>query len=167
MAKTQLSPLRVLVVDDNYHMLHTVRTILRGFGIEHIEEARDAAEAFEIFRQSPVDLIVVDYLMEILDGLDFVRLVRTAQDSPNPYVPVIMLTAYSEKRRVVEARDAGVTEFCCKPVTAKELLTKIKSVIETPRTFIRTKTYFGPDRRRRQDPAYSGPERRKANKATA
>jgi predicted metal-binding transcription factor (methanogenesis marker protein 9) len=68
-------------------------------------------------------------------------------------------TAYAEKSRVEAARDAGVTEFCAKPVTAVELYRKVCSVINSPRSFVRTKMYFGPDRRRRSK-AFSGEERR-------
>ena len=123
-----------------------------------------AADAFDLVKSDAVDIIITDYQMDSLDGLDFVRLVRTADDSPNPLVPIIMLSAYSEKSRVMAARDAGVTEFCCKPVTAKEMFSKIASVINEPRPFIRNKSYFGPDRRR-ADPdkaTYKGPERRKS-----
>jgi CheY-like chemotaxis protein len=154
------SRLRVLIVDDNHHMINIVKTILRGFGIKDFLEARDAAEAFDLFRSSATDIIVLDYQMNLLDGNDFVRLVRTGSDSPNPYVPVIMLTAYSERSRVEAARDAGVTEFCCKPVTAMELYRKIMAVINHPRPFVRSPGYIGPDRRRHTAPAYEGPERR-------
>jgi len=158
------SRVRILIVDDNGYMLTILRTILHGFGIKQIFESKDPADAFDMVRSDAVDIIITDYQMEILDGLDFVRLVRTADDSPNPLVPIIMLSAYSEKSKVMSARDAGVTEFCCKPVTAKEMFSKIASVINEPRAFIRNKSYFGPDRRR-ADPdsgTYKGPERRKA-----
>jgi CheY-like chemotaxis protein len=152
--------LRVLIVDDNHHMINIVKTLLRGFGVKTFLEARDAAEAFDIFKSEVVDLIIVDFLMDLLDGTDFIRLVRTADDSPNPYVPIIMLTAYSERSRVMAARDAGVTEFCAKPVTSVELYRKLGALINSPRPFIRAANYFGPDRRRRNDPRYQGPERR-------
>lgn len=154
------SRLRVLIVDDNHHMINIVKTILRGFGIKDFLEARDAAEAFDLFRSTGVDIIVLDYQMNLLDGNDFVRLVRTGSDSPNPYVPIIMLTAYSERSRVEAARDAGVTEFCCKPVTPMELYRKVMAVINHPRPFVRSPAYIGPDRRRHAGHAYAGPERR-------
>ncbi|MBB34021.1 MAG: two-component system response regulator [Hirschia sp.] len=161
MSKRNLERLRVLIVDDNHHMINIVKTILRGFGIKDYYEARDAVEAFDLVRSESIDFVIVDYQMEILDGTDFVRLVRNAEDSPNPYIPVVMLTAYSERSKVEQARDAGVTEFCCKPVTAMELYRKVASVINTPRPFVRTAQYFGPDRRRHDSETYRGPERRK------
>jgi DNA-binding response OmpR family regulator len=75
-------------------------------------------------------------------------------------LPIIMMTGHSEKSRVVEARDAGVTEFVAKPLTAKAVLERIQAVIYRPRPFVRTATYFGPGRRRRDDPTFAGPWRR-------
>jgi two-component system chemotaxis response regulator CheY len=86
--------------------------------------------------------------MEPLDGIDFTRMVRTAPDSPNPFVPIIMLTAQSSMERVTQARDSGVNEFLAKPVTAKGLYSRIATVIERPRQFVRASEYFGPGRRR-------------------
>ena len=160
MSGGSLRNLSILIVDDNYHMLRIVRTILQGFGVGQVAEATDAAEAFEQFRSRIFDMVIVDYMMDMLDGIDFVRLVRTAEDSPNPYVPVIMLTAYSERRHVVQARDIGVNEFLCKPVTAEQIYQKIRAVTENPRPFVKSPNYFGPDRRRSKKVDYSGPERR-------
>jgi two-component system, chemotaxis family, chemotaxis protein CheY len=154
--------LRTLIVDDNQHMINIVRVIMRGFGAKDFYEARDAAEAFDIVKHDGVDLIIVDYQMNLLDGLDFIKLVRTAKDSPNHFVPIIMLTAHSERSRVMAARDAGVTEFCCKPVTALDLYRKIAAVANSPREFVKANNYFGPDRRRHRAAEYNGVERRKA-----
>jgi CheY-like chemotaxis protein len=68
--------------------------------------------------------------MQPLDGLDFVRLVRIAKDTPNPYIPIIMLSGYTEHRRVTEARDAGVNEYLAKPISAKSIYQRITSIIE-------------------------------------
>jgi len=76
-----------------------------------------------------------------------------------------MLTGHSEKKRVIAARDAGVTEFLAKPISAKALYQRILNIVANPRPFIRTKNYFGPDRRRNANPNYAGPERRKGGKA--
>lgn len=140
--------LSVLVVDDNKHMRNLVKSILHALGIKNVREAADAPEAFKELQRFSADLVITDWHMEPLDGLDFVRLVRTAKDSPNPYIPMIMLTGHTEMIRVVEARDAGVNEFLAKPISARGLYARMVSIIEHPRPYIRTKTYFGPDRRR-------------------
>lgn len=160
MAKRNLDRIRVLIVDDNLHMIFIVKTLLRGFGLKDFLEAKDAVEAFEIANSEPVDLIIVDYEMDILDGADFIRLVRNGNDSQNPYIPIIMLTAYSERSKVEAARDAGVTEFLAKPVNAIDLYKKIASIINSPRPFIRTSNYFGPDRRRHVSMDFRGEDKR-------
>lgn len=160
MADGSFERLRALVVDDNHHMITLVKTILRGFGMKDVLEAHDAVEAFELMNSTHVDFLIVDVAMEPLSGLEFVKLVRTADDSPSKYVPIIMLTAYSEKSTVESARDAGATEFCAKPVTATEIYRKVAAVVNQPRPFVRTRLYFGPDRRRSRKDPYDGRERR-------
>ena len=157
---TVLSALRVLLVDDNQHMRSIVAAILAGVGVQHVRECWDGAEALDALRQWPADVAIVDFQMTPIDGVEFTRLVRNAGDSPNPFLPIIMLTGHAERTRVEEARDAGVTEFVVKPVTARAVLDRLSAVIARPRPFVRTSDYFGPCRRRRQDPAYEGPWRR-------
>ena len=161
---TGLEALRVLVADDNAHMRAIITVMLNIFGIKTIKDARDGSDALEVLRRWPADLAIVDFQMEPIDGVSFTRLVRTSPDSPNPYLPVIMLTGHSEMHRVVDARDAGVTEFIVKPLTAKALVDRINAVIFRQRSFIRTDGYFGPDRRRRDDPYFNGPWRRATDK---
>lgn len=163
-----LSKLAFLVVDDNPNMVTIVRTVLKNLGVMHIYDAKDVAEAFTLVRQYAIDVTILDYNLGFMDGVEFTKMVRTAADSPNPYLSIIMLTAHTEHYRVEMARDAGITEFCAKPVTATELYRKIVEVIEHPRPFVRTPTYFGPDRRRTDmGGRYKGPERRKDRMAAA
>src|SRR5579871_440358 len=141
--------------------------ILRAIGVRHVFEANDGAEALQIMRTHQIDIIMTDLAMQPLDGIDFVRLLRNSPDSPNPMAPVIMITGHSTQRRVTEARDVGVNEFLSKPVTARGVLERIAQVVDSPRPFVRTATYFGPDRRRRNDPEYDGPKRRAADREGA
>ena len=133
-----LERLKVLVVDDNHHMINIIKTILRGFEVKDFFDASNAVDAFQVIRNTPIDLIITDFAMDPVNGCEFTKLVRTAEDSPNHFVPIIMLTAYAERSKVEAARDAGVTEFCAKPVTATELYRKVCAVINTPRSFVRT-----------------------------
>jgi DNA-binding response OmpR family regulator len=76
-------------------------------------------------------------------------------------VPIIMITGHTERYRVEAARDAGVTEFLAKPVTAHNLFARITEILERPRAFVRCDRYFGPDRRRHHEiENYTGPWRR-------
>lgn len=156
-----LSKVNVLIIDDNAHMIHIVRSMLLGFGITRTFESRDAVEAFDIARSDPVDLIIADYQMPILDGLEFTRMIRTGADSRDPYVPIILLTAHTERSRIIAARDVGVTEVCAKPINAHQMWTEIAAIVNHSRQFVRAKDFFGPDRRRR-DVDYEGEERRAA-----
>ena len=128
-------------------------------------EARDGGTGLQLLRDNAVDLAIVDYNMFPLDGVEFTRLVRNSPDSVNPYLPIIMMTGHTGKQRVYEARDAGVTEFLAKPITAKAVLDRIQSVIWKPRAFVKTEGYFGPDRRRVEQPGFRGPYRRATDAA--
>jgi CheY-like chemotaxis protein len=159
--------LKVLVVDDNPHMRKLVVTILQAFGALQIFEAPDAQRAWTILRDGNPDVIILDWMMEGMTGLDLVKQIRTSTASPNPFVPVIMLTGHTHIDHVRQARDAGVNEFLAKPVSVKAILTRLVAVIEHPRPFVRTKVYFGPCRRRRGTDEYKGPERRSTDGDTS
>jgi two-component system chemotaxis response regulator CheY len=158
--------LRVLVVDDNAHMRKLVVTILQAFGCSNILEAEGGEKAWALLREANPDVVVLDWMMEGMSGLDLVKLVRTDPQSPNPFVPVIMLTGHTHLTQVREARDAGINEFIAKPVSVKTMMQRLMSVIEHPRPFVRTKSYFGPCRRRRGGAEYTGPERRATKDST-
>jgi CheY-like chemotaxis protein len=135
-------------------------TLLESFGVTQIRDVETGAEGIRVSKLWPADVALVDFKMEPMNGVEFTRLIRNAPDSRNPYLPIIMMTGHSAVVRVMEARDAGVTEFIAKPLSAKTLLNRLNSVIYKPRAFVRTQSYFGPDRRRRADPAHIGPWRR-------
>ena len=155
-----LQSLNILLADDNPNMRSIVSAMLKSIGVGRVREVDDGAAALEALKAHPADMAIVDFRMLPVDGVTFTQLVRNAEDSPNPYLPIIMMTGHSEKRRVTEARDAGVTEFVTKPVNAPALLARIEAVIMRPRAFIRSGAYFGPDRRRTQTENYAGPYRR-------
>ncbi len=144
----RLDRLRVMVVEDNAHMMLIVKTILRGFGVKEFTDARDIEEAWDRLNADPVNVMIVDRVLGRQDGLDLVRQIRGMRIGPIAYLPIIMLSAHTERQRIEEARDAGATEFCCKPVTARDLYTKVARVIDNPRSFGRTSSCCGPDRRR-------------------
>jgi len=152
--------LRVLVVEDNQHMRSLLRSLLNSIGIREIHEAANGTAALDILREKPCDLVLSDLSMKPMDGIDFTRDVRQSPRSANPFLPVIMVTGHTERHKVEAARDAGVTEFIAKPVTAQNLFTRIAEIVERPRAFVRCESYFGPDRRRKAQEGYVGPWRR-------
>ncbi|HEY8948512.1 MAG TPA: response regulator [Rhizomicrobium sp.] len=152
--------LKVLVVDDNQHMRKLVVAILQAFGVTQISEASNGLRALAVMSEENPDAIILDWMMDEMNGIEFTKEVRNSPTSPNPYVPIIMLTGHTSADCVQQARDAGINEFLAKPVSVKAMLARLTAVIEYPRPFIRTPTYFGPCRRRRINEDYNGPERR-------
>jgi len=155
-----LETLKVLIVEDNLHMRSLLRSLLSSAGFREIHEAPDGTAALELLESRKCDFILCDLTMKPMNGLDFAREVRRSKESANPFVPIIMISGYTELHRVEAARDAGVTEFLAKPVTAQSLYARIAEIMERPRAFIRCNTYFGPDRRRKTSESYTGPWRR-------
>jgi two-component system, chemotaxis family, chemotaxis protein CheY len=156
----QTNDIAALVVDDSQHMRAIMREMLRAVGLVSIKEAADAVEAFQILKTFTIDVVLTDLAMPLIDGIEFVHLIRTSPDSPSPFVPVIMVTGHSDRASVVKARDAGVNEFLVKPVTAQSLLDRLNAVVASKRAYVRAGNYVGPDRRRRETPGYKGPFRR-------
>ncbi len=162
---TSLSEIQVLVVDDNQQMRFLTRALLRAAGVYRVAEAGGAMEAFDLMHRFPVDLILADWRMQPVDGLAFTRMVRCAEDSPNAYVPILMMTAHTEMSRVAAARDAGVNGFLRKPISARVMFERMSAALLDNRAFVRTETYVGPDRRRGQKAGYAGPFRRANDQA--
>ncbi len=161
-----LTPLKFLLIDDNVHMLNIVESTLRGFGARKIVRAATADVAIDYLRGG-IDIIITDYMIGGMDVLAFTRGVRRSPGTHDRFIPIILLTAHSARSRIEAARDAGVTEICCKPVTPKDLFRKLVAVIDYQRPFIQAPNYVGPDRRRKVDAKYDGPERRGAAVASS
>jgi two-component system, chemotaxis family, chemotaxis protein CheY len=159
--RIDFTKLSFLVVDDNPFMRRVVKALLHGFGAREVMEAEDGAVGLELFMSFSPDIVLLDWEMPILDGLEVARMIRQPTTSVNPFVPIIMVSGHAERRRVVMARDVGINEFLVKPISPKALYDRLLAVIAFPRPFIRTKTFFGPDRRRGASNNYAGQERRK------
>lgn len=158
MADYDISGLNVLIVEKHAYMRRIIRDILKTFGIKSIREANSVEAALTMLAEQPADLMLTDWSPG-LNGLELVRRIRTDIVTPDPYLAIIVVTAHTEARNVIMARDAGMTEFLAKPITAKFLYTRIRSIIEHQRVFVRSHDFFGPDRRRRRAD-YGGPDRR-------
>ncbi|MDB5456921.1 MAG: response regulator receiver protein, partial [Caulobacter sp.] len=132
MSSIDLKPLTILVIDDNAHMRVILIEILKALGLRDIIEADDGSRGQLAVMSHEIDLIFTDLMMQPIDGLTFIRWLRNAPASPNPYTPVIMLTGHATKRSLEEARQVGVTEFLAKPLTARGVLHRINEVINNP-----------------------------------
>ena len=141
-------------------MLDLAKSILATFGVGTVHTAKNGEDGFKLFCSLNPDIVIADWMMKPMDGISLTRRIRNDAASPNHFTPVILMTGFSEKRRVIQARDAGVTEFLVKPFNARDMYRRISQVIERPRQFVRSEDFFGPDRRRMRTTAYHGPQRR-------
>ncbi len=119
--------MRVLIVDDYKTMLRIIRNLLRQLGFENVEEATDGSAALHKLREAPYGLVISDWNMEPMTGLQLLREVRA--DSQLKALPFIMITAESKKENVVTAKEAGVSNYIVKPFNAATLKSKIEAVI--------------------------------------
>jgi two-component system, chemotaxis family, chemotaxis protein CheY len=150
----------LLIADPSKYMRTLLVGLARSFGFRTVYEAADGQSALNILGERHVDIVLADGPMTPMDGYAFVHHVRNAPDSPNPFLPIIMVSAHTEVGQVKRARDTGVTEFLAKPISAKTLLVRLCKVVDTQRAFVRSAKFIGPDRRRHVDASYAGPERR-------
>ncbi len=151
--------LRFLIVDDQSQIRLLVKTILLALGCRDVIEAEQGNEGLEKAAISKPDIVIVDWAMEPMSGIEMVKAMRQSDVAAVKYMPVIMLTGFSERRRIVSARNAGINEYLLKPVSPKSLFSRIQAIIEQPRRFVKTASYFGPDRRRGEQ-KFNGPDKR-------
>ena len=158
----KLDKISVLVIEDTIPMRKLIVSVLESLGVTRIHTANDGAHGFSQYQKLNPDIIITDWLMEPVDGIEFIKMVRHHPSSTHRTVPIIIITGYSAITRVIQARDQGVTEFLVKPFTANDLAKRLAYVINRPRDFVQTPHYFGPDRRRKSAEDYTaGPDRRK------
>lgn len=152
--------LKILIVEDNQPMAAITKGILQTFGITQIHMAGNGEEGYKRFCEDKHDIIIADWSMKPINGIELIKKIRNDKYSANPYVPIILMTGHSDKARVMEARDTGTTEFLVKPFTAQDLYKRLVQIIERPRQFVKNDTFFGPDRRRKLAEDFNGPDRR-------
>jgi CheY-like chemotaxis protein len=143
----QISTLKVLVVDDEHSMRKVTRALLQVIGVKTVYEANDGRSGLEAICTHAPDMVILDWEMPSPNGPQFVRRVRSPGKFPLPDVPIIMLTAYGERSRVVEAVRLGVNEYLLKPVSSTALLARIVSVLTKPRKMVKKGDYYGPEPR--------------------
>jgi two-component system, chemotaxis family, chemotaxis protein CheY len=144
----QLAALKVLVVDDEHTMRKVTRSLLQSIGVKTIYEANDGRSGLEAICTLAPDLVVLDWEMPSPNGAEFVRQVRAPGRFPLPDVPIIMLTAFAERSRVLEAVTSGVNEFLLKPVSSKALLARIVSILTKPRRMVKKGDHYVPEPRK-------------------
>ncbi|MBS7789978.1 chemotaxis response regulator CheY [Roseococcus sp. SDR] len=119
--------MNVLIVDDYKTMLRIIRNLLKQLEFDNVEEATDGAEALAKLRAGNFGLVISDWNMEPMTGLDLLKEVRA--DARLKNLPFIMITAESKTENVIAAKAAGVSNYIVKPFNAETLREKIEKVL--------------------------------------
>lgn len=172
MAVYNLDRLNIFLVEDNFYVRTILEDTLRHLGAGRILACENGAEAIEFLksmRDNPqletrfgFDIVISDLVMSPINGLLLLRWLRGAKESPNRFVPFMMISGAADREYVASARDLGVTDFLAKPFSAGSVSRHLLEVIDFPRQFVASHRYFGPDRRRKDGPP-PGEERRVTN----
>ncbi len=117
----------ILIVDDYNTMLRIIKNLLRQLGFNNVEEATDGSAALEKLRANGFGLVISDWNMEPMTGLQLLREVRADEDLQQ--TPFIMITAESKTENVIAAKEAGVNNYIVKPFNAETLRAKMSAVI--------------------------------------
>lgn len=145
-----LKPISFLVVDDHDYMRQIIKGIFETLGCKRIDEARDGREALSIMKIWAPDIVITEWLLETMSGVEILKAVR-ADKTSTKFTPVIMVASETRREKVISARNGGVTKYVAKPSNAKSLILRIKEIIERPRPLVDVDIYFGPDRRQRTE----------------
>ena len=119
--------MNVLIVDDYKTMLRIVENLLKQLGFKNIHQATDGGSALKALREMPFGLVISDWNMQPMTGLQLLKEVRA--DERLKTVPFIMVTAESKTENVVAAKEAGVNNYIVKPFNAETLKSKIAAVL--------------------------------------
>jgi len=152
--------LKVLVADDDATICLVIANIFRTLKVKDCLTARNGEEAVELFKEHKPDVVLTDWNMKDMCGLELTRIIRDIDKEINGVTPVILTSGYADMEKVKEAINVGVNEFLLKPFSVNDLASRVAYVVEHPRDCIDIEGYFGPDRRRRDSSEYDGPERR-------
>lgn len=118
--------MKILIVDDFATMRRIMKNILKQIGFSNIIEADDGTTALEELKKSTVDLIISDWNMPKMTGLDLLKNVRDTDGLKD--IPFLMVTAEAQKQNVIDAVQAGVTNYVVKPFTAEAISEKLEKI---------------------------------------
>jgi two-component system chemotaxis response regulator CheY len=151
------SDISVLAVAQSKSVANTMNDTLFTLGVTDVSTATTTDEAFNLIRRLGPDCAIVAFDAV---GFEFTRTLRQGAASPNRYLPVLAIVAGAKVEHVKLALDSGVHDLAVWPISVDMLRQRLERAVIAGRPFMQTKEYFGPCRRRRNDPNFKGPERR-------
>jgi len=120
--------MKIMVVDDMSTMRRIVKNILKQIGFSNVDEAENGQEALDKLKADTFGFIVSDWNMPVMTGIDMLRAIRA--DEALKHIPVLMVTAEAKKENIVEAVQAGVSNYIVKPFTAESLQEKMAKIFK-------------------------------------
>jgi CheY-like chemotaxis protein len=151
---------RVLVAGPNTHALQLLRAVLGIAGVTRIVNVRESGDAIELLTREHFSAVFFEPSIAPVDTVPFALAARRRETMVNPMLPIFALAERARRRDVEAARDIGVTDILTTPISPKTLAVKLRTATETPRPFIVSKEFFGPDRRGKARRSYFGKDRR-------
>ena len=162
-----LGAVSFLLAEPNAQASLIIHSILRGFGARRVIEARTTIEAIEVLLEQKVDMMLVEPRLPEGGGLAFVQAIRQNPDNPYRTLPIVVVTGDARVSTIKAARNCGADMIVAKPVSPAGLYERLVWLAFQPRRFIETPTYFGPDRRSKEEVAPGGFDRRSKSGAAS
>jgi CheY-like chemotaxis protein len=156
-----------LLVDRNAYCRSLVAQMLRGFGVQIIEACETGAAAQEALKVNHYDLCFTEADLPDMGGADLINWIRREQKDPLRFVPILVFSGYTQLRLLSVTRDAGANLLLKKPVSAQAIFDRISWLARTPRAYIETGSYVGPDRRFKESDPPDGQYKRETDKKQA
>lgn len=152
-----LNKVRAVIHDTTREWSRMLASELNAMGLKSVEEARTPKELLQALKAGKFNVVITHWDKKLI------TFIRQNKVSPNPEIPIILVTSGREKQMVMEARDLGCNEIVAKPASTDQIYKHIKKVVKQQRPFIRSDSFTGPDRRRFLKDVPGGEERRLAS----
>jgi PleD family two-component response regulator len=149
--ETSIQGLDILIVDGNVFMRRLTRMMLMNLGARSVTEAADGLTALDMIRDNDPDVVLLEWDIPLLDGMELMRIVRSPGVFPRPNIPIIMLTDRAHRSSVHEALRLGVHEYLIKPVSPKALRDRLMSIVAKPREMMQLGENYVPEPRARSE----------------
>ncbi len=161
-----LSTFRVLIVEDSTFISSLMSSALNEMGVGKVYVAQGVTQGKEkilnynaVASSQNIDVLILDWLMPDGMGVELLKWIRSHKSDTIKYLPIITCSAFANAELIEDSRDNGANEAMVKPVSADKLARRILYVIDRPRPYISCPSFFGPDRRRKNE-KFAGPDRR-------
>jgi len=134
--KTDFSDVRVLIAENEVTSRLILCEMLSSVGVKHCYDAENGQDALDYFSQNPVDLVITDWYMHPMDGLELTSAIRHVGNGPRAMTPIMILTSLADLKGVVSARQLGISQFLAKPVGRDELANRMHIALHEPVRFV-------------------------------